>query len=222
MTIFRVIDTETCGLEGGIVEVASVDVVAGEIINPMSDFVRPDRPIGFSAMAIHHITEDMVSDKPPIEEVYQQYQAADYLVAHNAPFDKGVLPDMGCEWICTRKLAARLWPELESHSNQYLRYALDTKPWVPESLHAHRALYDCYVTASLFRKIQAESGWSVEEMLDITNQPVLLRTLHMGKHSGKTYAEVAKDDPGWLRWAVLNITDMSEDMKFTIKHHLKG
>ncbi len=222
MTIFRVIDTETCGFDGGIVEVASVDVVAGEIINPMSDFIKPDRPIGFSAMAIHHITEDMVADKPPIGEVYQQYQGANYLVAHNAPFDKGVLPDMGCEWICTRKLAARLWPGVESHSNQYLRYALDIKPWVPGNLHAHRALYDCYVTAGLFRKIQAESGWSVEEMLDITNQPVLLCTLHMGKHRGKTYAEVAKDDPGWLRWAVLNITDMSEDMKFTIKHHLKG
>lgn len=221
MTVFRVIDTETCGLDGGVVEIASVDVVGGEIQNPLSDFVKPDRPIGLQAMAIHHITEPMVAGMPPIESVIHNYKGANYLVAHNAPFDKGVLPDMGCEWICTRKLATRLWPELESHSNQFLRYALDINPWVPEHLHAHRALYDCYVTAGLFQKILAESGLSVEQMLEISNQPVLLRTLHMGKYRGKTYEEVAKIDPGWLRWALGNITDMSEDMRFTIKQHLR-
>lgn len=34
--MLRVIDTETCGLQGGIVEIASVDVVDGKITNPMS------------------------------------------------------------------------------------------------------------------------------------------------------------------------------------------
>lgn len=43
--MLRVIDTETCDLQGGIVEVASVDVVNGQIVNPMSHLVRPDRPI---------------------------------------------------------------------------------------------------------------------------------------------------------------------------------
>ena len=43
--MLRVIDTETCDLQGGIVEVASVDVIDGKIVNPMSHLVRPDRPI---------------------------------------------------------------------------------------------------------------------------------------------------------------------------------
>lgn len=43
--MLRVIDTETCGLQGGIVEIASVDIVDGQITNPMSHLVRPDRPI---------------------------------------------------------------------------------------------------------------------------------------------------------------------------------
>lgn len=43
--MLRIIDTETCGLQGGIVEIASVDVVDGKIVNPMSHLVRPDRPI---------------------------------------------------------------------------------------------------------------------------------------------------------------------------------
>jgi hypothetical protein len=33
-SMLRVIDTETCDLQGGIVEVASVDVVDGKIVNP--------------------------------------------------------------------------------------------------------------------------------------------------------------------------------------------
>ncbi len=43
--MLRVIDTETCDLQGGVVEIASVDVVDGKITNPMSHLVRPDRPI---------------------------------------------------------------------------------------------------------------------------------------------------------------------------------
>ena len=38
--MLRVIDTETCDLQGGIVEVASVDVIDGKIVNPMSHLVR--------------------------------------------------------------------------------------------------------------------------------------------------------------------------------------
>ena len=54
--MLRIIDTETCGLQGGIVEIASVDVIDGKIVNPMSHLVRPDRPISPQAMAIHRIT----------------------------------------------------------------------------------------------------------------------------------------------------------------------
>ena len=71
--MLRVIDTETCGLQGGIVEIASVDIVDGQITNPMSHLVRPDRPISPQAMAIHRITEEMVADKPWIEEVLPHY-----------------------------------------------------------------------------------------------------------------------------------------------------
>jgi len=220
--IFRTIDTETCSLEGGVIEVGSVDIIDGVICNPMSDFVKPDCPITFSAMALHHITESMVANSPSIDTVIPRYKGADYLIAHNAEFDRRMLPDMGVGWLCTKKLALRLWPDMESHSNQFLRYALGIDAEVPEHLHAHRALYDCYVTAATFKRIQSDSGWSADEMLEISNSPALLPRIHIGKYRGKTYAEVASIDPGWLRWALGNITDMSEDMRFTIKHHLKG
>lgn len=79
--MLRIIDTETCGLQGGIVEIASVDVIDGNIVNPMSHLIRPDRPITPQAMAIHRITEAMVADKPWIEDVIPLYYGSQWYVA---------------------------------------------------------------------------------------------------------------------------------------------
>ncbi|MDU5000000.1 MAG: exodeoxyribonuclease X [Enterobacteriaceae bacterium] len=216
--MLRVIDTETTSFEGGVVEIASVDIVNGVICNPMSDLVRPAEPIGFSAMAIHHITEDMVADAPLISDVIGKYLGADAYVAHNAAFDKGKLPQVTAPWICTLKLARKLYPEFEKHSNQYLRYRLGLKPEVPEGLYAHRALYDCYVTAELLMYMGRDAQWTVGQMREITNSPSLLHWVNYGKHKGKTFEEVAKTDKGWLRWA--SGTELDEDMRFTVDHWL--
>lgn len=218
--MLRVIDTETTSFEGGIVEIASVDIEFGAICNPMSDFVRPPEAIGFEAMAIHHITEDMVADAPFISEVIGRYLGASVYVAHNAAFDKGKLPQIDAPWICTLKLARKLYPEFERHGNQYLRYRLGLKPTLPEGLYAHRALYDCYVTAELLMYMGREAQWTIREMREISASPSLLYRMRFGKHKGKTFEEVATEDKGYLRW--LLGTDLDEDMEFTVKHWLKG
>lgn len=218
--MLRVIDTETTSFEGGIVEIASVDIESGAICNPMSDFVRPPEAIGFEAMAIHHITEEMMADAPFISEVIGRYLGASVYVAHNAAFDKGKLPQIDAPWICTLKLARKLYPEFESHGNQYLRYRLGLKPTLPEGLYAHRALYDCYVTAELLMYMGREAQWTIREMREISASPSLLYRMRFGKHKGKTFEEVAAEDKGYLRW--LLGTDLDEDMEFTVKHWLKG
>jgi exodeoxyribonuclease X len=219
----RVIDTETCGLEGGIVEVASIDIIDGQLANPMSDLVCPDRPIGIEAMAIHHITEAMVEDKPRIAVAIGRYMGSEYYVAHNAAFDRGVLPEMNGRWICTVKLARALYPGIK-YGNQYLRYALNLEVQLPQdtTLYPHRALYDCYVTAALLQRIIKDSGWSAEEMANITEQPVLLKTFKFGKYRGQPIDRIAQEDPGYLRWMLKSITDLSPDMKHTLKYYLVG
>jgi exodeoxyribonuclease X len=42
----------------------------------------------------------MVADKPWIEEIVPHYQGSPWYVAHNASFDRRVLPEMNGEWIC--------------------------------------------------------------------------------------------------------------------------
>lgn len=214
--IIRVMDTETTSFEGGCVEVASVDIIDGKICNPMSDFVKPPEAISFEAMAIHHITEDMVANAPLIDDVIDKYKGADLYVAHNAVFDREKLPQIDGPWLCTLKLARKAWPE-EKHSNQYLRYWLGLNVEVPEGLHAHRALYDCYVTAAILIHIGKVSKWSVREMRDISARPSLLHKMTFGKHRGKTFTEIQAEDPNYFRWCLSNMEDLSEDLEFTMK-----
>lgn len=217
--MLRVIDTETTSLEGGVVEIASADIVNGVICNPMSDLVKPPEPISFEAMAIHHITEDMVENASLISDVIDRYLGADAYVAHNAKFDRSKLPQIDAPWICTQKLARKLFPTHSSHSNQYLRYSLGLKPAVPEGLYAHRALYDCYVTAELLIYMGSLAKWTMRQMREISNAPSLLHTMRFGKHKGKSFDEIAVIDPQYLRW-LLGTSDLDEDLQFTIRHWL--
>lgn len=217
--MLRVIDTETCGLQGGIVEIASVDVIDGQITRPMSHLVRPDRPISPQAMAIHHITEEMVADQPWLEEVLPEYLGSPWYVAHNASFDSRVLPEMHGRWICTMKLARRLWPGIK-YSNMALYKARKLHVALPAGLHPHRALYDCYVTAALLIDIMHVSGWQPEEMAAITGHPTLLTTFTFGKYRGKAVAEIALRDPGYLRWLFNNLDRMSPALHLTLQHYL--
>lgn len=218
--IIRVIDTETTSFEGGVCELASVDIINGQICNPMSDFVKPPEPITVGAMAVHHITDAMVADAPPIDDVVGRYQGASVYVAHNAAFDRPKLPQINAPWICTLKLARKLFPELESHSNQYMRYHFMLDVDVPENLHAHRALYDCYVTAALLIRLNRDVKMTIAQMREITALPSLLHTMRFGKHKGKTFEEIAATDQGWIRWALANM-DADEDLKFTLQHYLE-
>ncbi|MCU5775878.1 exodeoxyribonuclease X [Erwiniaceae bacterium BAC15a-03b] len=217
--MLRVIDTETCGLQGGIVEVASVDVIDGQIVNPMSDLVAPDRPISRQAMAIHRITEAMVSGKPPVEQVIGRYMGSRYYVAHNASFDRRMLPEMQGDWICTMTLSRSLWPGLK-YGNQALRETLQLDVTPPAGLHAHRALYDCYVTAALLIRIMETSGWDAAQMVERMQSKSGGDSFPFGKYRGQKIADVAKRDPGYLQWMLKNIPDLKADLRSTMLRHL--
>ncbi|QXF36272.1 exodeoxyribonuclease X [Photorhabdus luminescens] len=219
--MYIVVDTETCDLDSGIVEIASIDIIDMQInySTQQSHLINPQKSISVSAMATHHITDEMVINSPLIDQVIESYKGADYFVAHNAEFDKKMMPKMDAPFICTLKLARRLWPDMESHSNQYLRYALKLGVRVPDGLYAHRALYDCIVTAALFKLIKNESGWSDNEMLEISDQPSLLHRFKFGKYNGMTFEQVKKENIGYLDW-LLKQPNLDRNVKFTINYWL--
>ncbi|CAK9884835.1 MAG: Exodeoxyribonuclease 10 [Candidatus Erwinia impunctatus] len=221
MLSLRVIDTETCGLQGGIVEIASVDVINGKITNPMSDLVCPDRPITPQATYVHRITEAMVKDKPPIEQLIERYHGSHYYVAHNAQFDRKMLPEMHGEWICTMKLARQLWPG-RRYSNQALREDLELDVTPPDDLHAHRALYDCYVTTALLIRIMEVSAYDPLTMVRLC-QPATaaVSTLPFGKYRGYPIKEIAEREPRYLHWMLNNIPTLTPGLRRELESGLR-
>ncbi|EHC41103.1 Exodeoxyribonuclease X [Salmonella enterica subsp. enterica serovar Alachua str. R6-377] len=68
--------------------------------------------------------------------------------------------------------------------------------------------------------IMRTTGWTAEEMVNITGRPALLTTFPFGKYRGKAVSEVAKRDPGYLRWLFNNLDNMSPELRLTLKHYL--
>lgn len=194
----------------------------------VDELFNPGRPIAIEAMAVHHITNEMVQDKPPFKgspacENLKSLLNIDrgIVVAHNAKFDVDMLEREGIRAdraICTYKLSRYLDKEgtIPQYNLQYLRYylKLDIEA-VP-----HSALGDILVLEGLFRRIRARFDPAGEEdaaaqMLKISNEPVLIARMPFGKHKGRLMDQVPKD---YLEW--LQKTDIDEDLAYTVNHHL--
>jgi len=203
------------------------------------ELYKPPIKIPAEASAVTHISNKMVDDKPGFKE------SADYtplktmledensiMVAHNAKFDVGMIVKEGINpknVICTLRVARALDTEnkLPQHKLQFLRYYLD----IDIEAQAHDALGDVLVLEKLFErlfdKIKTEKNISDEEvlkeMLDISARPSLMGMFSFGKYNGKTVAEVAGTDRGYLEW-FLNTKEKDspddEDWIYTLQYYL--
>lgn len=226
---FRVIDIETTGLAppSEIIEIGSVDVVIDdgkiEIEEPRSQLYRPLNGISPETMAVHHITQnDFLPDTPVCTEAnltaaVLAMPKPDALVAHNCEFEQRFIPDhavANLPWICTHKIALRVWPEAPRHSNQVLRYWRNLTLDAALAMPPHRAGPDAWVTAHLFAEMAQSTP--VVEMLEWTLKPKQLRTISFGKHRGSPWSEIPVD---YLHWMTRQ-TDMDVDALYCAKEEL--
>ena len=185
-------------------------------------------PISIDAMAIHHITNKMVEDKPPFKgsEAYERLSKLisdehNIIVAHNARFDLEMLNQEGVhppKVICTLKLARYLDSAgvIPKYNLQYLRYYLGLEI----DAKAHDAFGDILVLESVFKRIYAKfvsNGMRnpVNQMIKVSNNPILIPRMPFGKHKGMLFSEVPQDYLEWLLG-----TELDEDMAFTDKTNL--
>lgn len=229
--LIRIVDFEATGIptpddKHAIVEAGWCDLMVHDdgdvsVGEPVSMLVNPGRPIPPEAMATHHIRDIDVAGCPSPSVACQRIGEGRHTIyaAHNAEFDRQFIGSGDRRWICTYKVALRIWPDAPSHKNQVLRYmlALDHLMDRELTLPSHRAGPDAYVTAWLLREAILTGKATVEEMVRWSSGPALLPRITFGKHKGKSWDEAPTDYLTWLR----DKSDMDSDVKANARHHLK-
>jgi DNA polymerase III subunit epsilon len=198
-------DTETTGIKfdkDRIIELAAYDPVEER---SFCRFIHPGFPIPKEASAIHNITDEMVADAPPFEEVGKAF--AEFcpdncvLIAHNndsfdklfveAEYERSGLLLPEWEYLDTLKWARRYRPDLPRHALQHLRevYGITAN-------NAHRALDDVMVLYEVFSKMIDDL--SIDTVLELLSKPQVIDRMPFGKHQGKPLNKVPKNYVSWL------------------------
>ncbi|MGL4972866.1 MAG: exonuclease domain-containing protein [Culicoidibacterales bacterium] len=170
MPTFIAIDFETANhYRNSACALGITKVVDGKIVESRAWFIRPHH-IAFHEknIAIHHIYPEMVENEPTFAELANEiipyFENCDFVLAHSAPFDFGVLsavlqtydlPNPKFQYSCTVQMARKAWPHLPSHKLNDLAAHLGIE------FHHHDANDDARVCAqialAIFQQFQLNS-----------------------------------------------------------------
>lgn len=155
---FVVFDLETTGLStryDKITEFGGIRFENGQIVKTLQMFINPERPIPPAIVKKTKITDEMVRDKPTIEQSIDkilEFMDGAILVSHNITFDYGFIAEtlrkMGREpfvkpAIDTLSLSRYLFPDASGHRLGNLSRNLGMDIYDDDD--AHRADYDAKV-----------------------------------------------------------------------------
>ncbi len=244
MAKYILLDTETTGAgeNDRVIQLGFMVLEPGRAVTVYNDFCSSDQPIGFGAMEVHGITPEQIEGKPlctqtpaflALEELNTPENT---MIIHNAPFDLGMLAKEGftCKMrlIDTLRCAKHLFEDAEAHRLQYFRYALGLYQHEQQEsatlgieVKAHDAIGDVLVLklflTELRKRVSEKFGSvnPVDKLVELTQQPVEVKSFRFGKYRGKLIADVARDDAGYLRWMQGNM-ELDEDMRYTLKKFL--
>ncbi len=224
-----ILDTETTGKDYNTAEI----IEAGFVIREDDDwciFQELHKPVNGKippmVESICYITNDMVADKPTFVDSKEVFQSVidgykdGYLVAHNHFYDMRVLGNHGIDtskhnWICSWRMAKKIFNEIESTSLPYLRFALELK--VPIEMYCHRAGNDSYITGKLLEALVDLMEFN--GLLDLNKpygpqiaewaaEPIIYERMTFGKHKGELMSDIPKSY--WM-WATKNMDSLNED-----------
>ncbi len=205
---------------------------------------KPSIPISTKAMSVTNITNKMVENEESFKDSnfakdLQDLLNKNILVAHNASFDIAMLENEGLkvpQHICTLKLSRYLddKAEIPEHNMQFLRYYYDPDFGFSNNdnnVVAHSADGDVLILEQVYKHIaklaKEKSKTENEEeiinrMIEISNQPSLIRRFSFGKHMDKLVEDVASEDPGYLEWFLKTKEEegTDEDWIYTLKYYL--
>ncbi len=209
-TTFAALDTETTGADPAQdlpIEIAIARIEGWKIQRPKSWLIHPGRPIPPESSAVHHLTDEDLIGAPAMEQIWSQVEEqleGAIIIAHNAPFDRSMLPDLAHRrWLCTLRLARKIWQKgelnamsqpLANHQQQVLRYWLKLKIDTM-GLAAHRAAADILVTGALFQEAIAQyfqlgGEDDLDALLEFLDSPTRVTHMPSGKYADVPLSEV--------------------------------
>jgi DNA polymerase-3 subunit epsilon len=158
---YCVLDTETTGLSAyydEVIEIGILRVRNGEITDRYEQLIKPENEIDGFITSLTGITNEMVADKPAIEDVKSDVLAflgSDIIVGHNTSFDvrflaAGFHEDIANEYMDTMQFARKLYPDLPHHRLS------DLSEYLHLTNNEHRALADCVTTEELYEAMKTE------------------------------------------------------------------
>ncbi|MGX6961865.1 3'-5' exonuclease [Vagococcus xieshaowenii] len=99
-----------------------------QIVGKYYSLLQPDTDFHWRNIQVHGIKPEMVKNAPTFSEIWpelaQYFQSQHLVVAHNAPFDNGVLrgcldyyglPEAHFQSLCTVRSSRKLFPDFENH-----------------------------------------------------------------------------------------------------------
>jgi DNA polymerase-3 subunit epsilon/exodeoxyribonuclease X len=228
------LDVETTGLEEED-RICALGLILQDVNNTevYEEYIKPPRKIRPEAMAVHHITNEMVSDASSFREanvvkLLKKYNSEEHvLLAHNIDFELSMLAKEGLLWkggvIDTLKCSRHLVEEIDRFSLQFLRYELglykseeDLAQRLGVKLSAHSALSDALHVKLLH--VYLNEMQEDERLMALSIEPVLIKKFAFGKYKDHYLEEVAMNDSGYLHWLLSQSID--EDLEYSIKHYL--
>lgn len=136
---------------------------AGELVT----LIKPPAQVGkfhWGNVRVNHIKESMVVDAPTFDIIWRELADrvdGSVLVCHNAMFDTAVLcaclahyhlPVPDCRYVCTVKVAQRIWPQLINHKLDTVADALGI------ALNHHEAGSDARAAGLILQAALHETG----------------------------------------------------------------
>lgn len=187
---FVVFDIETTGLSSlndKITEIGAVKIQDGKIVDRYSQLINPERKLSPKIIELTGITDEMLQDQPPIEDVLPQFMefVGDAMfVAHNSDFDTGFIKQncqvLGLPYhskaIDTVAISRAILTDLKSHKLNIVAKRLGIK-----LENHHRAVDDAQATAEIFLRFLEIFKEKGVQRLDQVNQK-FVNTDYRSKH----------------------------------------
>lgn len=222
---FICLDCEFTGLDfenDRIIEIAAARFTFDEILEEYDQLINPLYPITEESKAIHHITEEMLQDKPLIKDIlpdFFKFVGNDIIVGHMISGDivmlkkeserSGVPCPLQTENCIDTLRLARHYGDSPSNSLETLARHFNVS-----FNKTHRALDDVQINITVFKRL-VERFRTLEDVKKILARPIEMKYMPLGKHKGRLFAEIPL---AYLKWAAR--MDFDQDLLYSIRKEI--